>query len=269
MFQSFFKYLLSLLLFFTFIGCSKAPITNRNQIITTDKSKELALGKKMSNRILRRTTISKNKKAIDIVNEVGMKIVKVVNQDYNTTNYEWKITVLDDKFKASAVCLPGGRVFIYSGLFPYLDNKDELAVVLGHEIAHALARHKVERKASSIMSNFSASIIKILIDEDKSILKIQKDREKNRADEMMKEWVVLPYSRTHEYEADHIGLILSTKAGYNPKAFLSFWRKFPQESIVKPEYSSTHPTPVNRMKKIEALMPSLMLLYNKDSKEHF
>ena len=261
MLLSFFKYLLPLLLFFSFIGCSKAPVTNRNQIITMDRAKELALGKKMSNRILRRTPISKNQKAIDMVNEVGMKIVKVVNQDYNTTNYEWKFTVVEDKWRASAVCLPGGRVFVYSGLFPYLDNKDELAVVLGHEIAHALARHKVERKASSIMSNFSAGIIKILIHEDKSILKMQREKEKNRADEMMKEWVVLPHSRTHEYEADHIGLVLSTKAGYNPQSALSFWSKFPQESIIKPEYSSTHPTPVKRMKKIEELMQSLILLY--------
>ena len=245
------------------IGCSKAPITHRTQIITSDESKELALGKKMSDKILSRSKISTNLKAINMVNDVGMKIVKVVNQDYNTSNYDWEFTIIDDKWKASAICLPGGRVFIYSGLFPYLDNADELAVVLGHEIAHALARHKVERKASSVISNFTTDVMKLLIDIDTSSLAIQKDREKNRADELMSEWIMLPHSRTHEYEADHIGLVLSSKAGYNPKASLHFWNKFPQNSAIKPEYASTHPTPINRMKKIEILMPSLLSLYQK------
>lgn len=261
MFLNFFKYLLFLLLFLSFTGCSKAPVTNRNQIITTDRDKELVFGRKMAKRILRKTALSKNQKAINMVNEVGMKIVKVIKKDYNTSSYKWKFTVLDDTFKASAVSLPDGNVFVYSGLFPYLDNADELAVVLAHEMAHTLARHKVERKSSSVMANFTVGVLQIFIDLDKNTAKIQKDTEKNRVEEMITEWVVLPHSRTHEYEADHIGLILSTKAGFNPKAALSFWRKFPQESVIKPEYSSTHPTPVHRMQKIEELMPSLTNIF--------
>ena len=258
----FFKKLFLSMGILLFIGCSQAPVTHRNQIITSDNSKELALAKKMSDKILKRSKISKNQKAIKMVNEVGMKLVEVVNQEYNTNSYDWKFTVIEDQWKASAICLPNGSVFIYSGLFPYINNDDELAVVLGHEIAHALARHKVERKTSSAISSFTADVMKLLILIDTSTIEIQKEREREKADELMNEWIMLPHSRTHEYEADHIGLVLSAKAGYNPKASLSFWKKFPQKSAIKPEYASTHPTPLNRMKKIETLIPSLLLFYH-------
>jgi len=263
MLQIFFKILFLYLLILFFIGCSKAPITHRNQIITINKANELALSKKMSDTILKRSKISNNKKAIKMVNEVGMNIVKIVNNNYHTNNYQWKFTVIENRWKASAICLPGGQVFVYSGLFPYIDNIDELAVVLGHEIAHALARHNAEKRTSSSISDFTTEAMKLLIYIDPTTLKIQKDREQNRVDELMHEWVTLPHSRTHEYEADHIGLVLSSKAGYNPKASLSFWRKFSEKSSIKPEYASTHPTPLNRMKEIEKLMPSLLLFYQR------
>ena len=259
----FFKNLLLTTSILFVIGCSKAPITHRTQIIVTPTSKELALGQKMANKILKRSKISQNKKAIKMVNEVGMKLVEVVNKEYHTSNYNWKFTVIDDPWRANAFCLPGGAVFVYSGLFPYLDNADELAIVLGHEIAHALARHSVERKTNLTISKFSKNFMKLLILLDTTTLQIQKERENKRADVLINEWITLPHSRTQEYEADHIGLVLCAKAGYNPKASISFWKKFPQKSAIKPEYASTHPSPLNRIKKIEELMPSLLLLYQK------
>lgn len=258
----FFKRLLFLSVIL-FVGCSQAPITHRGQIIVTSSSKELALGKKMSNKILKRSKISKNQKAIKMVNEIGMRLVEVVNRDYNTTNYSWKFTVIDNQWRANAFCLPGGSVFVYSGLFPYIDNRDELAVVLGHEIAHALARHKVERKAHLAISDFTTDIMKLLVFLDPSTIKGQKRRDQERVTKLIDEWITLPHSRTQEYEADHIGLVLCAKAGFNPQASISFWKKFPQQSAIKPEYASTHPSPLNRIKRIEELMPSLLLLYHK------
>jgi len=253
----------TIFIIFLIWGCTKVPISNRTQIMIEDRTSEIELGKKISKKIRRRTPKSKNQKAIKLTNEIGEAIVKVIKKEYNRLPIKWSFTVLEDRWKASAICLPNGDVFIYSGLFPYIDNRDELAVVIGHEMAHTLARHKIERKTNSNISNFVAGIMKTAITLDKMTLEMQKKREKKSIDNLIKDWMVLPHSRTDEYEADHIGLVLSTKAGYNPKAGLSFWRKFTQESIMKVEYFSTHPSALHRIEKIEELMPSLLSIYRK------
>jgi len=241
------------------IGCSQTPITNRVQIITTSKAQELKQGKNLYNKILKRVKLSQNKKAIEIINRVGQKLLKVINQEYDTSNYDWQFNIVDNKWVANAVCFPAGGVLIYSGLFPYIDNEDELAVVLGHEIAHALARHRVESKTNLSLSKVFEEITKIYLYMDKNSLAFQKEIDNKKAETLIKEWINLPHSRKQEYEADYIGLILSSKAGYNPKAYLSFWRKFAQESARKPEFASTHPTPKHRIEKMEEILRKILL----------
>jgi len=240
-----------------FIGCTKAPITNRYQMITMQSQEELALGEKYSKTILRRSKISDDNNLNKMVSRVGLKISKVVNKEYHTNNYNWEFHLIKSEKKANAFCLPGGKVFIYTPIFKYIENDDELATVMGHEIAHALARHGSEKKTSESLANLGNGFLNILdkIGEyDNPTIPIERKWKRKMNKEAIEEWIMLPHSRTQEYEADKIGLILSSKAGFDPKASLNFWKKFSKEKSDKPEYLSTHPSPEHRIEALKRII---------------
>jgi predicted Zn-dependent protease len=176
-------------------------------------------------------------------------------------NYKWEFFVIDNNKEANAFCLPGGKVFVYTGLFKYIANDAELAAVMGHEIGHALARHGAERMSRGILAQTGGEVLQTVM--------VGRGNPQNTA--MVMEafgigtqlGVTLPHSRTQEYEADHIGLVLMAKAGYNPNAALSFWNKFARSGQTPPEYLSTHPAPANRIATIRKLIPKVMPLYRR------
>lgn len=251
------------------VGCTKAPITNRYQMITMESQEEIALGEKYSKVLLKRAKISDNKKFKEMVHRVGMKIANVVNQEYNRTHYKWAFHIVENQKKSNAFCLSGGKVFIYTALFQYIESDDELAIVMGHEIAHALARHSAEKKTSSSLAKFGNTLLNFL---DKTgeyknpSIPLERKWKQKMNQEAIEKWIMLPHSRTQEYEADRIGLVLSSKAGFNPKASLSFWKKFAKEHKDKPEYLSTHPSSAHRVDKLKEIMPDMMVYYRQSSK---
>lgn len=257
----------SILFSLLFMGCSKAHVTGRNQFIMMDADEEMQLGLDTSQEILKSVRLSADKEVTALVKEVGVNIARVTNRDYNTTAYQWEFNLVDNRKQANAFCLPGGKIFVYTGIFRYINTTDELAAVIGHEVAHALARHGAERKSSATLSKVGGGILKVLnaLDDKKSWA--EKEADDKNTDYMLSRWIMLPHSRTHEYEADHIGLVLSAKAGYNPKAALSFWKKFSINKSTRPEYMSTHPIPAHRIEKIEELLGSVLPLYEKSNKQ--
>ncbi len=250
-----------MVLFFILLeGCTKAPITNRYQMITMATEEEIAVGEKYAKVILNHSKISDNGKFRDMVSSVGKKIANVVNREYHTQNYHWEFHLIERDNKANAFCLPGGKVFVYTGILAYIENDDELAVVMGHEIAHALARHGAEQKTSKKLASVGNKFFGFLINMNSETIPVEKVWQKKITKEFILEKFMLPHSRTHEYEADKIGLVLSSKAGYDPKASLKFWEKFAKESSDKPEYLSTHPIPKHRIEALEKLMPMFQSL---------
>jgi len=251
-----FKQIISVaILALLFIGCSKAPITGRSQFIMVSPQQELALGFQSAKEVLAKEKVSTDPQKNAMVKRIGQRIANVTGQ----TNYVWEFFVIDNNEEANAFCLPGGKVFVYTGLFKYASNDDELAAVMGHEIGHALARHGAERMSAGQLQQMGSQVLG-------AVMQGQGDPQ-NTAMVMQafgigsQLGIMLPHSRTQEYEADTIGLVLSAKAGYNPQSALSFWEKFSKSGQTAPEYLSTHPAPANRIAKIRALLPQVMPVY--------
>jgi len=239
------------------VGCTKAPITGRNQLIMLDSKQELALGYQSAKEVLQTQKISKDATKTAMMKRAGERIAKQTGR----SDYLWEFFLIDNDKEANAFCLPGGKVFVYTGIFKYASNEDELASVMGHEIAHALARHGAERVSQSQLTAIGGQVLQSVM--------VGKGNPQNTALVMQafgigsQLGIALPFSREQEYEADHIGLILSAKAGYNPNAALTFWEKFAKDGSNGPEYLSTHPAGENRIAKLKSLMPSAMQYYKK------
>jgi len=249
------KIILSVILALLFIGCTKAPITGRSQLIMVDQAQEIQLGLQSEKEILSKQRVSRDPQKNAMVRRVGRRIANVTGQK----NYKWEFFVIDNNKEANAFCLPGGKVFVYTGLFKYIANDAELAAVMGHEIGHALARHGAERMSRGILAQTGGEVLQTVM--------VGRGNPQNTAMVMQafgigsQLGIMLPHSRTQEYEADTIGLVLSAKAGYNPNSALSFWEKFSKSGGSQPEYLSTHPAPANRIAKIKALLPQLIPVY--------
>jgi len=250
------KIIFSAILALLFIGCTKAPITGRNQLIMIDEAQEMQLGLQSAKEILAKEKLSQDPQKNAMVRRVGQRIAKVTGK-----NYKWEFFVIDNDKEANAFCLPGGKVFVYSGLFKYISNDAELASVLGHEIGHAIARHGAERMSRGLLAQTGGQVLQSVM--------VGKGNPQNTAMVMQafgigtQLGVMLPFSRKQEYEADHIGLVLMAKAGYNPNSALTFWTKFAKSGETPPEYLSTHPAPVNRIATLRKLIPKVMPMYRR------
>lgn len=247
------KYILLILISFLFVSCAKTPYTKRSQFIMMDVNQEMRLGLQEAKKILKSEKISRDRRKTAMVKRVGKKIAKVSAQN----NFKWEFFLID-KDILNAFCLPGGKVFVYKGIFKAVKNEDQLAVVMGHEIAHALARHGAERMSMVQLSNIGKNILTKTLGGSKyaNIANIAYGMTQNYG-------LVLPYSRKFEYEADEIGLYLMTKAGYNPKEAIKFWQNMRKlkNGNNPPTFLSTHPADYNRIKKLKKLIPKALKYY--------
>ncbi len=254
------KVIFGVILALLFISCTKAPITGRSQFIMVDQAQEMQLGLQSEKKILQTQKISKDPVKNAMVRRVGMRIANITGQ----RNYKWEFFVINNNKEANAFCLPGGKVFVYTGLFKYIANDAELAAVMGHEIGHALARHGAERMSSGILAQTGGQVLQSVM--------VGQGNPQTTAMVMgafgigTQLGVMLPHSRTQEYEADHIGLVLMAKAGYNPQSALTFWNKFAKSGQTPPEYLSSHPAPANRIATIRKLIPQVMPIYRKSAR---
>lgn len=252
--------LLLVLTLLLFTSCStKAPITGRSQLILMDHSKEVALGYDASQQILSSSKLSTNPNHAQRLERIGRRVAEASGQ----SDYDWKFYMIEDESTPNAFVLPGGKVFVYTGILQYMSSDDELAAVVAHEVGHALARHGAERMSSGQLANAGGQLLQLGlgiggVNAANTGLALQAYGAASQLG------VILPYSRVQEYEADQIGLVLAARAGYNPAAALTFWQKFVQAdkgSKRQPEYFSTHPDPEKRMAKIKELLPDIMPLY--------
>ncbi|MFA6929871.1 MAG: M48 family metallopeptidase, partial [Lentisphaeria bacterium] len=236
-----------------FIGtaCRTVPISSRKQLLLTSESYENELGVTAYSEYKKEYPRSTNKTYIESLNRVGEAISKVAQKD----DYQWEFVVLESK-DANAFCLPGGKVAVYSGIFQFTANEAELATIVSHEIAHALARHGGERMSMAQLQQIGSLGLK------KAGAGVALETIYGLGTEF---GVMLPFSRKHEHEADSIGLILLARAGYHPSAAISFWQKFSAgktPSIIE-NWTSTHPGGAERIANLQKLLPQALEEYEK------
>jgi len=232
-------------------GClGKAPVTQRSQLVLLSPEQEKSLGQSSYTEFLSKAQISKDAKASQRVTTIGKKIAEVANRD----DFNWEFTLVESK-EINAFCLPGGKVVVYTGILEIAQNDDQLATVMSHEIAHALARHGAERMSHQQIAAMIQQLGTAVVNAQAP----QYQEGFNLAYGLGTQYgVMLPYSRSHEHEADEIGVHLMHKAGYNVDEAVKFWKNMKQvKSQAMPEFLSTHPSDDNRIKKIEKIIKSL------------
>jgi predicted Zn-dependent protease len=238
---------IGLIALFAFVGCQKTPYTDRSQLVLFSHEQEMSLGLNASQDILKKEKLSRDKKKVEMVNRVGHRIAQVTDADF-----DWEFHVIE-KDVLNAFCLPGGKVFVYEGIFKAIENEGQLATLMSHEIAHALARHGIERMSMAQL----AGIGKVVVGEATGLRGSQAF---DLAFGIGTQYgVMLPYSRNFEYEADEIGIYLMKKAGYDLNEAVNFWKnmKAQKKGNAPAEFMSTHPTDDNRIANIKEIIARL------------
>ncbi len=240
-------------------GCATAPYTGRKQVLMVSQEKELSLGYQAFKQIKNQSKPSKNQALQARVRRVGERIAQAADRP----DYRWEFIVFEDDKNANAFCLPGGKVGIYTGLFKYIKNDADLATVISHEAAHALARHAGERLSQGTLAQLGGTALGIGL----SALGVSPTAGRIAMQGYglgTKVGVLLPYSRVQESEADRIGLILMAKAGYDPESSLNFWQRFAtgkKDKAQLPEFLSSHPSDATRIQNIQSHLPEARQYY--------
>lgn len=264
------KRLGSILIIFTLFtyACSTVPLTGRKQLSLVPESQMISLSLTSYSDFLKTNTLSTDKTSAAMVNQVGSDIATSVQKYFSDNNlpdqlsgYKWEFNLIKNDTTQNAWCMPGGKVVVYSGILPLTKDNNGLAVVLSHEIAHAVARHGSERMSQELLTQFGSVALNELIknkpEQTKGIF--------NRAYGMGSQLgVLLPYSREHELEADKLGLIFMAMAGYDPQTAIAFWERMSTMGGKKPpEFMSTHPSDARRIAQIKEALPEVMQYYKK------
>lgn len=236
-------------------GCRTAPVTQRRQLMLLPEGQELALGSQAFEETIASEQLSSNTRLAQMVKRVGQRIASVSNRN----DYQWEFQLIQSPTQ-NAFCLPGGKVAIYEGMLPVCQDEAGLAVVMSHEVAHALARHGGERMSHSMAVDGVKRVAE----------KLAGTYAADKKEILMKAYgvgsqygVLLPYSRRQESEADHIGLNLMAQAGYDPTVAPDFWTRFGQLKTgdQQPEFLSTHPADERRAADLLALMDESKAIY--------
>ena len=239
-------------------GCASAPYSGRKQILLISEGEEMSLGLKAYQDTLKKEKLSTDPKANALVRRVGTRIAAVANKP----GYAWEFTVIDNPKTVNAFALPGGKVAIYTGILPYTKTEAGLAFVVAHEVGHAIARHGGERMSEQLLLQIGQQGLNIAV-ASKSPAAIEAINTGYGLASTV--GVILPFSRKMEYEADHIGLILMAKAGYDPREAPGFFERMMKasKSATPPEFLSTHPADQQRIRQINAFIPEAMTYYHK------
>lgn len=238
-------------------GCRTVPETGRRQFLTMPESREISMGLSAFEEVMAEETPSQNARYKEIVNRVGQRIAAVAGRD----DFQWEFRVVQSD-QQNAFALPGGKVAIYEGILPICENEAGLAVVMSHEIAHALARHGGERMAHGQLEQGGKNIVGALFkQEDEKTQEIVLTAYGATA----KYIGILPYSRKHESEADEIGMRLMAKAGYDPSEAPRFWQRFGKAkgASTTSEFFSTHPSDERRAEDLAARLPEAKAIYER------
>lgn len=247
--------------------CSTVPLTGRRQLDLVPNSTMLSMSFQQYGQFLKENRVSSNAQQTEMVKSVGRRIQGAVekymaenNLRHQLDGYQWEFNLVESK-EVNAWCMPGGKVVVYTGILPITKDENGLAVVMGHEIAHAVAKHGNERMSQGLLAEMGGVALSVAL----------RDKPQQTQQLFMNAFgvgaqlgLLLPFSRVHESEADHLGLIFMALAGYDPHGAVTFWERMAQQGETKPpEFLSTHPSDQTRINKIKAELPEALKYYQK------
>jgi len=238
----------------TLAGCSTVEGTGRKQLMLIPTSQELTLGEQAYQEVLSTAKVSKDRRSSEILTRVGRRIAEAADRP----NFEWEFTLIDSP-EVNAFCLPGGKIAVYTGILPVMENEAGMAVVLGHEVAHAVARHGAERMSQGVGVELAQQALSVGLKDASPASRAGVLRAFGIGADV---GVLLPYSRTHELEADQMGLLYAAKAGYDPQEAVRFWQRMDSAGGGRPpEFFSTHPHSERRIEQLNEHMPAAAAAY--------
>jgi predicted Zn-dependent protease len=249
-------------------ACATVPLTERKSLRLIPSSELLSLSSQEYSKVLKESKLSTDRRQIQMVTRVGSRIARAAEDFLKESgagdkieNYRWDFNVIKDDKTVNAWCMPGGKIAVYTGILPLTRTDTGLAVVLGHEVAHAIAGHGNERMSEALLAQLGAVALSVALaeepEETQALFMLAYGITANVG-------VLLPYSRLHENEADRIGLTLMAKAGYNPNEAVRFWEEMNEKGGSRPPaFLSTHPAPKSRIEKIKTYIPEAMRYYKK------
>lgn len=265
--KTYIVFILSALLIMPLASCSQVALTGRKQLNLIPAQLINSMSFSNYSQFLSENKLSNDVQQSEMVKRVGPGIQRSVEQ-YCAQNgmsdilagYQWEFNLVEDD-QINAWCMPGGKVVIYTGLMKVARDETGLAVVMGHEIAHAVAKHGGERMTQGLLVEVGAQSLAIALEEKPAQTQELFMKSYGLGTEI---GVLLPYSRVHEKEADHMGLIFMAMAGYNPNEAVNFWQRMAAVGKDKgyvPEILSTHPADATRIRNIQNFLPEAMKYY--------
>jgi len=252
-------------------GCAQVPITGRRSLHLVPESELLTLSLQQYNEVLQKSKLSTDNQKVAMVRRVGNRVAKAAESFLAETghkdlikDFQWQFNLIEDDETANAWVMPGGKAAVYTGILPFTQDETGLAVVLGHEVGHALANHGNERMSQELLANMGGMALSVALSSQPQMTQELAMAAFGAGASI---GVLLPYSRLQESEADHIGLILMARAGYDPREALPFWQRMNASPGSRPpELLSTHPAPETRIANIQALIPEAMAYYRPSTK---
>jgi predicted Zn-dependent protease len=253
---------------FVLNACSTAPITNRRQLKIIPEAKLNAQAAEIYEKVKEKEKLSDDTKQLNEIKEIGKKMENAIGEyfyreklDDPTANFDWEYILIDNKKVRNAWCMPGGKIAVYTGILDVTKNTNGLAAVMGHEVAHAVAKHSIERASRGTILNVSTKIIDIA--SGGVLSDVNRASGMNTVGLLAQLGIMNPFNRKQESEADYLGMIFSSLSGYDIRETVKIWERMKEYNKGKeqPEFMSTHPSADNRIKNINKWTNEIILDY--------
>ncbi len=253
---------------FVLNACTTAPITERRQLKIIPESKLNAQAAQIYEKVKKKEKLSSDTKKLNEIKEIGKKMENAIAEYFNkeklndpTVNFDWEYILIDNPKVRNAWCMPGGKIAVYTGILDVTKNTNGLAAVMGHEIAHAVAKHSVERASRGMLLNTSTQLIDIF--SGGKLSQVNRATGMDTVGLLSQLGIMNPFNRKQESEADYLGMIFSSLSGYDIRETVKIWERMKEFNKGKepPEFMSTHPSADNRIKKITEWSNEIILDY--------
>jgi predicted Zn-dependent protease len=245
-------------------ACSTVAITGRKQLSLIPDSEITTLSLQEYSDFMKTAQPSTDKASTALVVKVGQKLAAAINDYYASRglesiakDYVWEFNLVKDA-QVNAFCMPGGKIVVYEGILPYTQTETGLAVVLGHEVAHAIAKHANERISQQLVTQYGGVLLSDLVSTKSDLTKTLVGLAYGIGTQY---GALLPFSRQQELEADHLGLIFMAIAGYDPREAIPFWQRMASKGASTPEFLSTHPSDETRINAITGELQEALSYY--------
>ena len=249
-------------------SCTTAPITERKQLKIVSEAKLNSQAAQIYEKIKEKEKMSDDKKTLNEIKEIGRRMEESISEYFSrenladpTANFDWEYILIDKKKVRNAWCMPGGKIAVYTGILDATKNTDGLAAVMGHEIAHAVAKHSIERASRSALLNTGTQLIDIF--SGGKLSKVNRTTGMNTIGLLSQLGIMNPFNRKQESEADYLGMIFSSLSGYDIRETVKLWERMKESNKGKepPQFMNTHPSSDTRIKNLNQWMNEIILDY--------